>query len=162
MKRQSRKKRKAGINFSGLRSGSKANPQFIVLWKNPENGQQTVNTMISFSNSSSTHQPNLRWHMILQHRLWNKIVHIIHSFINSWCFYSTSSSPLLLRSTPDYSIDTLSELTCRNATWNCKWRTCPRSLHGGKNGMRPSRFRQSSPHNYNNNRVTFKSVIAEQ
>ena len=49
---------------------------------------------------------------------------IVHSFIN---FYSASSSPLLLRSAPDYSIDTVSELTRRSATG--KWRTCPRSLH---------------------------------
>src|SRR6218665_1862497 len=33
----------------------------------------------------------------------------IHSFIHSGHFYSASSSPLLLRSSPDYSTDTLSE-----------------------------------------------------
>jgi len=33
-------------------------------------------------------------------------------FIYSGYFYSTSSSPLLLRVAPDYSIDTVSELTC--------------------------------------------------
>src|SRR6218665_982211 len=35
-------------------------------------------------------------------------------------FYSTSSSPLLLRGAPDYSIDTVSELTRRSATGNCE------------------------------------------
>jgi len=54
-----------------------------------------------------------------------------HSFIHSGYFYSASSSPLLLRGAPDYSIDTVSKLTRRSATGNCKWRTCPRSLHGG-------------------------------
>src|SRR6218665_1896543 len=42
-----------------------------------------------------------------------------HSFIHSGYFYGTSSSPLLLRVAPDYSIDTVSELTCRSATDNC-------------------------------------------
>src|SRR6218665_2883997 len=37
-----------------------------------------------------------------------------HSFIHSGYFYSTSSSPLLLRGTPNYSIDTVSELTRRS------------------------------------------------
>ena len=53
-----------------------------------------------------------------------------NSFIHSIYFYSTSSCPLLLRGAPDYSIDTISELTCRSATSNCEWRTCPRSLRG--------------------------------
>jgi len=52
-------------------------------------------------------------------------------FIYSGYFYSTSSSPQQLRGAPDYSIDTVSVLTCRSATCNCEWRTCPRSLHGG-------------------------------
>src|SRR6218665_414592 len=44
----------------------------------------------------------------------------IHSFIHAIYFYSASSSPLLLRGTPDYSIDTVSELTRRSATCNCE------------------------------------------
>jgi len=48
-----------------------------------------------------------------------------HSFIHSRYLYSASSSPLLLRGAPDYSIGTLSELTCRSATGNREWRTCP-------------------------------------
>jgi len=31
---------------------------------------------------------------------------------------------------PTTAIDTLSEFTRRSATGNCKWKTCPRSLHG--------------------------------
>src|SRR6218665_2756607 len=31
----------------------------------------------------------------------------IHLFIHSRCFYSTTSSPLLLRGTPNYSIDSV-------------------------------------------------------
>src|SRR6218665_2880571 len=50
-----------------------------------------------------------------------------HSFINSGYFYSTSSSPLLLRGAPDYSIDTVLELTRSGATGNYDCRTCPRS-----------------------------------
>jgi len=34
-----------------------------------------------------------------------------YSFIHSGYFYSASSSPLLLRGAPDYSIDTVAELT---------------------------------------------------
>ena len=37
-------------------------------------------------------------------------------FIHSGYFYGASSSPLLLRGDPDYSIDTVSELTRRSAT----------------------------------------------
>jgi len=51
-----------------------------------------------------------------------------NSFITSRHFCSTSSSPLLLRDAPDYSIDTVSELTHRSGTGNCEWRTCPRSI----------------------------------
>ena len=54
-----------------------------------------------------------------------------HTFIHTfWLFYSISSSPLLLRGPPDYSIDTVSESTRQSATGNCEWRTCPRSLRG--------------------------------
>jgi len=66
--------------------------------------------------------------------LWNCIVLSLAWFIHllQLYFYSaSSSSPLLLRGTPDYSIDTVSELTCRSATGNYEWRTCPRSLRGG-------------------------------
>jgi len=40
-------------------------------------------------------------------------------------------STILLRGAPDYSIDTVSELTRRSATGNCEWRTWPRSQRGG-------------------------------
>jgi len=53
------------------------------------------------------------------------------SFNHSGYFYSASSSPLLLRGAPNYSIDTVSELLGWIATGNCEWRTCPRSLHSG-------------------------------
>ena len=52
----------------------------------------------------------------------------IHSFIHSGYFYSASSSPLLLRGSPNYSTDAVSELTRRSATGNYEWRTCPRPL----------------------------------
>ena len=56
----------------------------------------------------------------------NRCIHsfihsIIQSFIHSGYFYSTSSSPLLLRGTPEYSIDAESELTRRIAAGNCEW-----------------------------------------
>ena len=72
-------------------------------------------------------------------RLWGRwprpsVVHFMRggagSFIHSGYFYSTSSSPLLLRGTPNYSIYIVLELTCRTATGNYEWRTCPRSLRG--------------------------------
>jgi len=52
-------------------------------------------------------------------------------FIQFGHFNSASSSPLLLRGAPDYSIDSVSESKRRSATGNCEWRTCPRSLRGG-------------------------------
>ena len=60
---------------------------------------------------------------------------LAHSVIHSGYFYSASSSPLLLRGTPDYSIDTVLKLTHQSATGNCEWRTCPRYLCGGYSWM---------------------------
>jgi len=58
-------------------------------------------------------------------------------FIYSGYFYGASSpSPLLLKGAPDYSIDTVSDLTRRSTTGICGWRTCHRSLCGGKSGIR--------------------------
>jgi len=37
-------------------------------------------------------------------------------------FYSASSSPLLLRGAPVYSIDTVSELAHQSTTGNYEWR----------------------------------------
>ena len=45
------------------------------------------------------------------------------SSIYSGYFYSASSSPLTLRGAPNYSIHTVSELTCRSVTGNCEWRS---------------------------------------
>ena len=43
------------------------------------------------------------------------------ALLTAWAFQKRSRPQQL----------TLSEFTCRSATGNCKWRTCPRSLHGG-------------------------------
>jgi len=43
-----------------------------------------------------------------------------HSFIHLGYFYSASSSPLLLSGAPDYSIDTVLEMTRQSATGNCE------------------------------------------
>src|SRR6218665_63911 len=48
----------------------------------------------------------------------HSFIRSIHSFIHSRYFYSASLSPLLLRGAPDYSIDTVSELTHRSVTGN--------------------------------------------
>jgi len=45
-----------------------------------------------------------------------------NSLIHSEYFYSVSSSPLLLRGAPNFSIDIVSELPCQKATGN-KWCT---------------------------------------
>jgi len=37
---------------------------------------------------------------------------------------------------PTTAIDTASEFTCPSATGNCKWRTCPKSIHSGQSGIR--------------------------
>ena len=42
----------------------------------------------------------------------------LRSFIYSGYFYRASSSPLLIRGAPGYSIDTVLGLTCRSATGN--------------------------------------------
>jgi len=44
------------------------------------------------------------------------VVNHIYSFIHSWYFYSASSSPILLRGAPDYSIHIVLELTRHNTT----------------------------------------------
>ena len=45
---------------------------------------------------------------------------LIHSFIHSGYSYRVSSSPLLLRGTSDYSIDTVLEFTRLSTTGNCE------------------------------------------
>src|SRR6218665_3912624 len=49
----------------------------------------------------------------------NRTIQFIHSFIHSGHFYSASSSPLLLRGAPDYSMDTISEFHLKR-TGNCR------------------------------------------
>jgi len=71
---------------------------------------------------------------------------VIHSFTHLGYFYSASSSPLLLRGAPDYSIDAESELTWQSATRNCEGGTCPRSLCGGWSGVRTCYARQRTYH----------------
>src|SRR6218665_1526561 len=63
---------------------------------------------------------------------------ITHSFIHSGHFYSAPSSPLLLRSAPDYSTDTVSEFHAKAhrqlqvkdlpkvPTWRLEWESNPR------------------------------------
>jgi len=60
------------------------------------------------------------------------------------------------RSAPDYSIDTVSELTRRCATGKCEWRVCPRSLRDGysvirtcdpTDGRHRTYHRSITPHN---------------
>src|SRR6218665_1118567 len=46
-----------------------------------------------------------------------------HIFIHFGYFYNASSSPILLRDAPDYSIATVSELTRRSTTGKCELRT---------------------------------------
>ena len=57
---------------------------------------------------------------------WRSVAALSHLLNHSGYLYSASSSTLLLRGAPDYSIDTVSELTRRSATGNCEWRSCPR------------------------------------
>jgi len=60
-------------------------------------------------------------HIIYLHFLCTLFICVaIYSFIHSGYFYSASSSPLLLKGAPDYSIDTVSELTRQSATGNCE------------------------------------------
>src|SRR6218665_3092391 len=59
--------------------------------------------------------------------------------MHSGYLYSTSSSPLLLRSTPDYIIDTVSELTYRSATGNCDCRTCQGPYVAVRVGFEPAK-----------------------
>ena len=61
---------------------------------------------------------------------------MLNSFIHSGNFYIASSSPLLLRGAPDYSIDTVLELTRQSATGNCECSSCPRSLRSSSSEIR--------------------------
>src|SRR6218665_1234616 len=54
----------------------------------------------------------------LDNYIYGLFLHLVSRFIHSGYFYSTSSRPLLLRGTPDYSIHTVSELTHRSTTCN--------------------------------------------
>ena len=60
-------------------------------------------------NTDAIHGPSL----LEQSFCWNDLnvytVALVHSFIHSGHFYTAPSSPLLLRGTPDYSTDTVSE-----------------------------------------------------
>ena len=62
---------------------------------------------------------------------WPWKVHMHGSFIYSGYFYSNSTSPLLFRGAPVYSIDIVLELTRLREQAITNWWTCPRSLHGG-------------------------------
>jgi len=53
---------------------------------------------------------------------------LINSFIHSGYFYSASSSSLLHRGAPDYSIV---GVNTPQRYGNCEWRACSRSLRGG-------------------------------
>jgi len=59
---------------------------------------------------------------------------------HSRCFYSASSSPLLLRGTPDYSIDTVVELTRWSATGNYEWRLAQGPFMAARVGFEPATF----------------------
>jgi len=105
-------------------------------WETDHREQSNNRTQITIPQPPSLLSFNSTFsRLCLCHRLWvcpsSTFPLLIHSFIHSGYFYSASSSPLLLRGAPDYSIDTVSELTRRSATGNCEWRICPRSLHGG-------------------------------
>src|SRR6218665_2601401 len=55
-----------------------------------------------------------------------------NSFIHLGCFYILARQVHYYSEVlPTTANDTVSEFTCRNATGNCKLRTCPRSLRGG-------------------------------
>src|SRR6218665_1601253 len=90
---------------------------------------QSIHTWHPYINSSS--HPNIH---PTSHPSIHKLTHSsirphssIQTFIHSGYYYSASSSPLLLRSAPDYRIDTVSELTCRSATGTCERGICSRS-----------------------------------
>ena len=89
-----------------------------TLWKQQTPSHLKYNTARRLKNYLQSRQSNIS---ILLHSYYNP-------FIHSRYFYIASSSRLLFRGIPDYSIDTVTELTRQSATGNCKWRTCPRSL----------------------------------
>ena len=107
----------------------------IVAWDvtqpNSDSEQQHISQLCPGTIKCTALKNNKSYKMIIA---W--IINGNHSFIHSGYFYRASSNPLLLRGTPDYSIDTVSELTCRSATGNCEWRTCPRSQRDGWSEIR--------------------------
>ena len=96
--------------------------------------QCTVSVSKRKSNPLHNMQDFVKIHVTPIFVLWKKS----NSFIPD-----ISISPLLFRGTPDYSIDTVSELTRWRATGNCQRRTCPRSLRGLEwdSNLQPSRHK---------------------
>jgi len=92
----------------------------ITCFKIRQNSQQVLPNILSWT--------KILWivtwpHIYVQESLMYCIV-IIH-------FYSASHIISQSEALPTTAIDTVSEFTRRNATGNCKWRTCPRFLRGG-------------------------------
>ena len=109
------------------RAGALAKGIPVLGWERdaPGNGCQSMLSTHSIAYRRTT-QPKMKIHATAMSG--KRRVKVL---INSGYFYSTFSSPLLLRGVPHYSIGSVSELTGQNTTGNYEWRTCPRSLLGG-------------------------------
>src|SRR6218665_1899785 len=78
-------------------------------------------------------------------------MHVLHMHVDPRPIHSflpdISVAPLqvhyysLLRGAPDYSIDTVAELTRRSATGNCELRTCQGSYVAARMGFEPATLR---------------------
>src|SRR6218665_4138036 len=94
----------------------------------PKTFQASFDSIHSFIHSFRAYfKQDLQLHKTSVYTLPFSIVHVntyLHTKICSAYLlkylYSTSSSPLLLRGSPDYSIDMMWELTRRSATGNCE------------------------------------------
>jgi len=85
----------------------------------PSNSHHELPSLLTVLSSSFSHGASALGAPLMT--LYCKICHRrCKLFIHSGYFYSTSWSPLLLRGTPDYNIDTASELTRWSAIGNCE------------------------------------------
>jgi len=91
--------------------------------------RKTLDTGLRTARVSTTAGVLLKTLFKSYYKLWpslqkqNTMEKVVMSFIYSRYFYSVSSSPLLLRGAPNYSTDTVSELTRWSTTGNYEWRT---------------------------------------
>src|SRR6218665_1521884 len=86
--------------------------------KDADDSEDELDSKDNKNLAETDNKRNLRPWLIVRFSSFVTIVNFTYSFIHSGYFYSASSSPLPLRGTPNYCIDTVSELARRSAAGN--------------------------------------------